>query len=400
MRILIADDDKLIRMVLGRMLEKLDHEVVVAKDGLAAWKILSRPDAPRLAILDWSMPGLTGIQICEKVRAQVRPDYLYLMLLTAHDREEDLVRAFQAGADEFLNKPLRPPELEARLRAAHRMLDLQESLRDELAQRRLAETLLADLNRTLEQRVAERTAEVEQLLTQKNRFVNQLAHDLRTPLTPLVALLPQAARTVTDPKSRRVLELAIENANHMRALVEKTVDLARLNAAGHGPQRATFDLAPLVEECLELERPAYTAADLRPVNQVGAPSLAYADPDLMKLVIGNLLANARKYARGPGTVTVGASERDGMVALTVADEGMGMTPEQAECVFDEFYRADPSRHDLTSAGLGLSICRRILESHGGSIRVDTTEPGRGTVMRIELPPKAPDDGNGKPGEPR
>lgn len=128
MKILIADDDSIPRRLLQAALVKAGHEVVVAQDGTEAWDMLQEADAPRLAILDWLMPGMAGVEICRKVRQRVTAPYVYLILLTAKDRKEDVVAGLEAGADDYLVKPFDPHELQGRLHAGQRILDLQSQL--------------------------------------------------------------------------------------------------------------------------------------------------------------------------------------------------------------------------------------------------------------------------------
>ncbi len=128
LQILIGDDDPTSRKVLRAALEKLGYEVATAVDGEQAWAILQRPDAPKLVILDWLMPGLTGPDICRRLRARKGGHYVYVILLTALNELSALVEGFEAGADDFISKPFRSPELYARLRAGQRVLDLQRVL--------------------------------------------------------------------------------------------------------------------------------------------------------------------------------------------------------------------------------------------------------------------------------
>jgi CheY-like chemotaxis protein len=128
MKILIAEDDAVSRCVLEATLKKSGHEVVVTGDGAAAWEALCRPDAPRLAVLDWMMPGLDGPEVCRRARAQDRPDPPYLILLTARDRKQDVVAGLDSGADDYLIKPFDRQELLSRLRTGERILGLQASL--------------------------------------------------------------------------------------------------------------------------------------------------------------------------------------------------------------------------------------------------------------------------------
>ena len=127
-RILIADDSPATRNLLKRALEAEGFAVVLASDGREAWEVLKTPDAPRLAILDWMMPGMSGPEICARIRAQRRGEYTYMILLTARNKREDLIEGLNAGADDYLTKPLDVQQLQARLRAARRILGLERNL--------------------------------------------------------------------------------------------------------------------------------------------------------------------------------------------------------------------------------------------------------------------------------
>lgn len=127
MKILIADDDPISRRLLEATLARLGHEVLAVPDGLEALSSLLAADGPRMAILDWMMPGLDGLAVCRAVRHRTSP-YAWLILLTSRDRHEDMLAGLEAGADDFLTKPLSVVELQARLRSGARVLDSQESL--------------------------------------------------------------------------------------------------------------------------------------------------------------------------------------------------------------------------------------------------------------------------------
>ncbi|MGE3538389.1 MAG: SpoIIE family protein phosphatase [Candidatus Tectimicrobiota bacterium] len=143
MKILVADDDAVPRRFLQGALMKAGHEVVVARSGEEAWQMLHAPQAPQLAILDWLMPDLDGVEICRRVRQWEKAAYVYIILLTSKDQPEDVIAGFDAGADDYLTKPFDPQELESRLRAGQRIIDLQTALLvslDKLAQAHQRET--------------------------------------------------------------------------------------------------------------------------------------------------------------------------------------------------------------------------------------------------------------------
>ena len=127
MNILIADDDLVARRVLRAALMNLGHDVVEVEDGVKAIEALARPDAPSFAIVDWMMPGVDGIAVCQTVR-QNPGRYVYIILLTAKDAATDMIEGLDAGADDFLTKPFNLGELRARLKAGERVLALQDDL--------------------------------------------------------------------------------------------------------------------------------------------------------------------------------------------------------------------------------------------------------------------------------
>jgi two-component system, cell cycle response regulator len=124
-KILIAEDDPIARCILETTLRKHQYEVTSVTDGQTAWKLLSQPDAPRLAILDWMMPGMDGVEICRALRAGSSEPYVYVLMLTAKGRRQDVIEGLEAGADDYLVKPFDHYELHARLTVGKRILELQ-----------------------------------------------------------------------------------------------------------------------------------------------------------------------------------------------------------------------------------------------------------------------------------
>lgn len=128
MRILIADDSNVSRHLLESIVRKWGYQVVTTADGNEAWEALQRADAPRMAILDWMMPGLTGPEVCQRVREKGIEPYTYILLLTSRTQKEDVIEGMTAGADDYVVKPFDQQELNVRLRAGRRIIDLQDEL--------------------------------------------------------------------------------------------------------------------------------------------------------------------------------------------------------------------------------------------------------------------------------
>ena len=128
MKIVVAEDNPVFQALLKSLLKDWGYDVIVARNGEEAWATLREEGGPRLAILDWMMPGMEGIEVCRKVRAEVKDRYIYILLLTARVEGDDVVMGIEAGADDYVTKPFKLPELRARLRAGLRVLDLQDEL--------------------------------------------------------------------------------------------------------------------------------------------------------------------------------------------------------------------------------------------------------------------------------
>ena len=128
MRILVADDDPVSLRIMERTLERIGYEVITVVNGREAVLHLSKPDGPRMALVDWMMPELDGPGVCREVRARPHESYVYIMLLTAKQMTEDVVKGLEAGADDYLTKPFHPGELKARLHTGRRILELEDKL--------------------------------------------------------------------------------------------------------------------------------------------------------------------------------------------------------------------------------------------------------------------------------
>src|SRR5687767_10707652 len=128
MRILIAEDDRISAYMVETSLRADGHDVTVVSDGGKAWEIMQSTDRPQIAILDWMMPGLDGLEVCRRVRQAGGP-YVYVLLLTANSQPAQVVAGIDAGADDYIKKPFDPDELRARLRSGARIVELEEKLR-------------------------------------------------------------------------------------------------------------------------------------------------------------------------------------------------------------------------------------------------------------------------------
>ena len=260
------------------------------------------------------------------------------------------------------------------------------SSRDELGELAAAfNQMTSDLKKSRAQ-IEKYNKTLEGLLDQKDEFIMQLGHDLKNPLTPLVGLLPILAEEETDPTVKEQLQIMVHNVEYMRELILNTLELARLRSPN-----TTFDLFPLklqdvVVDVLENQQFLMKDHKIKVENNIDGNIVVNADKLRLVELCNNLISNAIKYTpKEGGTITLDARQSEGFVTVSVKDTGIGMTAEQLEQIFDEFYRVDASRHEMDSSGLGLSICKRIVEKHGGRIWAESPGPELGSTFFFTLP---------------
>ena len=220
----------------------------------------------------------------------------------------------------------------------------------------------------------------------------QLNHDLNTPLTPLFALLPMIRRQVTDPGLERMLEICQQCSDQIKGLAEKSIELARLSSAR--PALMPVRLAQAARHALREVAGQLSRRRVSCQSDIDEELRVLASADQLALLFKNLLSNAARYAAQDGRVLLCAAGRDGMVQVSVQDDGVGLDQEHLSLVFNEFYKADAARHDLNTQGLGLAICKRIVANHHGRIWAESPGKGQGTTIFFTL-----EQAGGAPGRP-
>ena len=241
------------------------------------------------------------------------------------------------------------------------------------------------LNKNLEKRIKERTEEVEQLLKQKDEFINQLSHDLKSPLNPMTLLIPILEKQETDPKKIECFQVLKRNVEYMKNIATKTLELAKLNSPKTKFSLEKINLKDEIKRVIQNKKTLFESKNFKVKNNIIKKLLVNADKLRLEELILNLLENSVKYSNDNGEITIDGVKEKEYVKISIKDTGRGMTKKQVKHIFEEFYKADNSRHDFDSSGLGLTICKKIAEKHNGKIWVESPGLGKGTTVFFTLP---------------
>lgn len=264
------------------------------------------------------------------------------------------------------------------------LLKYASELEERTAELEAMRMQLLDINRDLDNRVRERTRQMEQLLDQKDEFIQQIGHDLKTPLTPLVAILPYIRKKMTDPELCELLDTSIEDVANIRKLIATVLELAQMNSLYLVSDVQEIHVRELTDKVISDNAYLIHQKSLEITNSIPDSYKVKMSPMHFETIFGNVIGNAIKYSFIDGKVTIDAQEMQDQVIVTVTDYGVGIRPEDINRIFDDFYRADNSRHDRGSHGLGLSIAKRVIEIYSGLVLVSSEGPGKGTTFILKL----------------
>ena len=246
---------------------------------------------------------------------------------------------------------------------------------------------LNELNKNLEQRIIDRTVEVNKLMRDKARFIDNLSHDLATPLIPIITLLPIVKEKVKDPKLLEIIDTCIRSAEYIKRVVANARELAELSATNLLLKKE--NLFEIVSELLKKYEVVFKSCNIKIENNISQDVVIKTEKNRLLQLFDHVTSNAVNSMPKGGTLTFESKpvtkESGTFIQISIKDTGVGLSREQTDHLFDEFYKTDESRHKLDSTGLGLTICKHIVEKHGGKIWADSHGAGTGTTIHLTIP---------------
>jgi signal transduction histidine kinase len=388
--ILLVDDEARNLDALEIILADPGYRLLRAQDADGALKLLLENDVA-VIVLDIKMPGVSGFELARIIKDTKRFRETPIVFLTAYlVDDDDIVAGYGAGGVDYLTKPINPPILRQKVAV---FADLFRKTR-ELAAVNLE---LGRLNEKLEERVAERTLELQkseaQLLLaarQKDEFLAVLAHELRNPLAPLrtgIDLLRRLHIAATTPAPlERTLAVMDRQVHHLVRLIDDLLDVSRISRGLLELKRERVELAAIVRGAVDAARPWFERRQQVITLDAEGSFWVQADPTRVTQILTNLLHNAAKFTPQGGKVHVSVALSADGALIQVRDSGLGIRTDQLERVFDMFVRIErPGATVEPGLGIGLALARRLADLHGGSLTVKSDGEGQGTSFSLFLP---------------
>ena len=360
--ILVVDDEESNIIVFNRPLSKAGYTVIGVSSGAAALAAVEQNDID-VILMDWMMPGMNGVEAAAAIKATAKGRLIPVIMVTAKAEQGDIKAGLDAGADDYITKPVEMEEALARIRSALRQRALEKGLHG------ANEKLL-------------------KLMALKDDFLNIASHDIRSPLTSILGFADELQREDAGPLNetqKRYLNIIVRAGKRQLKLVNDLLDLARIETGKDEPHKTPVVMDTLLAETHEAM--IYTAKekDIELTYAKGCPERLMADEGKILRVLSNLISNAIKFTPKGGAVAVSCRAADGECVVTVADNGVGIPPEEMPKLFGKFAKLSsrPTEGEHGS-GLGLSIARHIIEMHGGRIWAES-EREKGTAFHFTLP---------------
>ena len=360
-KVLVVDDEPANVELIVRRLSGNGYETLTANNGHDAIAVATK-EQPDLILMDIMMPGLDGWQATKLLKGDPKTANIPVVFVTARDRPEDVAAGFEAGGMMYVNKPVEPVELFARVRNAIYMKRLQDDLR-------------------------RKNEDLQRLEGSRQELIGMLGHDIRNLANSVVAFL-QLARmgelTPDRPEFAQLLGLSEANIAEVLRMVNALLDVYKMEEGRLEAVAAVNKLRDVVRRSFAQLTPEAMAKGIALVERIPEDTTVFIDAGLIVRVLTNLISNAIKHTPGGGTVTIDAelSSADSIV-VRVTDTGPGIPEADATHVFDRFYQTDTGR-SRGGTGLGLAFCKLAVELHGGKIGVaNGGQPG--AIVEFTIP---------------
>ncbi len=400
--VLVVDDDTKNLLAIESVLNGASYRLSKAQTGAEALMALMDGDFAAI-VLDVQMPDMSGIDLAKMIKLRKRTQHIPIIFLTAHYREDEhAMLGYDVGAVDYLTKPINPSVLRSKVnvfvdlfsktRALAEMNRTAQAAEEAL---RIANVELAARNEALEREAGERDrriraesaqAEAEEANAAKDRFLAMLSHELRTPLSPIVHAVTLLEEIDCPPAIREHIATIQRNVRLEARLIDDLLDLARIRNGKLRLELHSVDVHEALRQAIKICQPELAARRIRVVEKLEAPA-PHVRGDFARLqqVFWNLLTNAAKFSPEDSVIEISTSVTapGGSISVEITDQGIGIVSEKLDRIFDAFEQGAP--HSQSGLGLGLAICKALVEMHSGVIVAHSDGHNRGARFIIRLP---------------
>jgi len=388
-KILVVNDDAASLLALTSLLEQWaddsNYEVLSARSGQDALREVLRHDFA-VILLDVNMPGMDGFETAEAIHQRPRSADIPIIFVTAFLADEiDRLKAYQRGAADFLFTPVIPQVLRAKVQVFVALAMKNDQLKRQAEKLSQRTTELVATNKRLVREMEERRA-AERTSSAKDEFLAMLGHELRNPLSAISSASSLLGMPGVGPDSVGRARVIIQRqSQHLSRIVDDLLDLSRAMSGKILLSRKRLDIATLVASCLDTFRATGRTKEYVIDAQL-TPGWVDGDATRLEQIATNLIDNALKYTPAGGRIEITVAAIGTEVVLRVSDSGVGIAPDLLPHVFDVFVQGaisiDRSQGGL---GIGLSLVRRLVELHGGTVSASSPGNSSGSTFEIRLP---------------
>jgi len=388
-KILVVNDDAASLLALTSLLEQWaddsNYEVLSARSGQDALREVLRHDFA-VILLDVNMPGMDGFETAEAIHQRPRSADIPIIFVTAFLADEiDRLKAYQRGAADFLFTPVIPQVLRAKVQVFVALAMKNDQLKRQAEKLSQRTTELIATNKRLVREMEERRA-AERTSSAKDEFLAMLGHELRNPLSAISSASSLLGMPGVGPDSVGRARVIIQRqSQHLSRIVDDLLDLSRAMSGKILLSRKRLDIATLVSSCLDTFRATGRTKEYVIDAQL-TPGWVDGDATRLEQIATNLIDNALKYTPAGGRIEITVAAIGTEVVLRVSDSGVGIAPDLLPHVFDVFVQGaisiDRSQGGL---GIGLSLVRRLVELHGGTVSASSPGNSSGSTFEIRLP---------------
>jgi signal transduction histidine kinase len=396
-KILLVDDNANNLLSIEVVLEKENYTFYRATSGREALRILLKEEDFTLILLDVKMPIMDGYETAELIYQRDKLREIPIIFVTAHDYEEAAIfKGYQAGAVDFIRKPFNPEILKSKVAVFAELYKKNKLLKKQEEKLQVINNDLVLLNQDLEKRVLERTLELENLNHElkalnlsKDKFLSVISHDLRNPLTSLLASSENMNRDAEKLRPDQIkLFSGIINRTSQKILnqLNELVEWAKNQREKTDFKPEKLHLTQSINESLDLLRANAAQKDIALDNQIQDGIYINADALMFRSILQNLVTNAIKFTpHGGEAVKVTSKPNDGMVEICIQDFGVGMSQQTKELLFGNINSSSISgTNQEKGTGLGLLLVKDFVMQHGGKLQVES-ELDKGTCFVFTMP---------------